>query len=183
MRINRVTENITYKAGDKVVYREKAEQGQIWTVKKIDHRLKRCFIERRTPDRLFQKSAAFHLLMLEVDLPRRLELESKKKPKLKVERVLVEKDQGMVAGFERMVAILRFVNTYVQVDNARLKNAVMPDLSIRSVQRHTDSLVQNGYLDCFRDSMNRGGYFYITKKARALMNWPDPENINPIPDF
>lgn len=178
-----MTENITYKAGDKVVYRQKSDQGQIWTVKKIDHRLKRCFIERRTPDRLFQKSAAFHLLMLEVDLPRRLEFESKKKPKLKVERVLVEKDQGMVAGFERMVAILRFVNTYVQVDNARLKNAVMPDLSIRSVQRHTDSLVQNGYLDCFRDSMNRGGYFYITKKARALMNWPDPEDLNPIPDF
>lgn len=176
-----MTENITYKPGDKVVYREKSDQGQIWTVKKIDHRLKRCFIERRTPDRLFQKSAAFHVLMLEVDLPRRIELEPK--PKLKVERPLVDKDQGMIIGFERIIATLKLVDTYVRVDNAKLKDMVMPDLSIRSVQRYTDSLVQNGYLDCFKDHKGRTGYFYITKKARALMNWPDPEDLNPIPDF
>lgn len=163
------------------MYREKAEQGQIWTVKKVDHRLKRCFIERRTPDRFFQKSAAFHLLMLEVDLPRRRELEPK--PKFKVERPLVDKDHGMIISFERIVAILKLVDTYVRVDNAKLKDMVMPELSIRSVQRHTDSLVQNGYLDCFKDYKGRTGYFYITKKARALMNWPDPEDLNPIPDF
>lgn len=173
-----MTENITYKAGDKVVYRAKADQGQIWTIKKIDHRLKRCFIERRTPDRLFQKSAAFHLLILEVDLPRRTKVVAQlpHRPKSKAQE---EKDNSLVQTFERIASILKLTQAHEEVTTLLIQKMLMPDLTIRTIQRHADALVREGYLECTRRGRGGTNIFKLTNQARAMMNMPIP-GLQPV---
>lgn len=161
-----MTESIFYKAGDRVLLRGKEQGGQIWIVKKVFASVKRCSIQRVTPDRIFEKNIGFKFLILEVDLPRRIKLDE---PKYKGRKSNADTDKRMILTFERIVRVLKFIHANSLADNAMIKAQVMPDLTIRTMQRHTEALAAEGYLG--RVANEQGiACFFVTPKAVELLN-------------
>jgi len=159
-------EEVVYRIGDKVLLKKQAEDGQIWIVKKVFASIKRCSIQRVTPDRIFEKSIGFKFLILEVDLPRRIKLDE---PKGKARKSNTDKDQRMILTFERIAHVLKFIHASSLADNVMIKAQVMPDMTIRTMQRYTEALAAEGYL---RRITNEQGVpcFFVTPKAVELLN-------------
>lgn len=156
-----MTESVFYKVGDRVLLRGKEQGGQIWIVKKVFASTKRCCIQRITPDRIFEKNIGFKFLILEVDLPRRIKLDEPKSN--------VDKDQRMILTFERIAHVLKFIHASSLADNVMIKAQVMPDMTIRTMQRYTEALAVEGYLG--RITNEQGvPCFFVTPKAVELLN-------------
>ena len=163
MNLSAVDEDIVYKIGDKVLYRKIAQLGQIWTIKKINHKAKRCTVQRSTPDRMFERTVGFKFIILEVNLARRIRLDIKKPISVQ------QKDNSLVLTFERVASILKLIYHNPNIDNAFIRQALMPDLSVRTVQRHTDALLKEGYLDREIDGAKRQ-CFCVTNKAIQMLD-------------
>lgn len=168
-----MSEEIIYKKGDKVVFKSQASWGHVWIVKAVNLKQKRCSLRRVTPDSTFEKSSAFKFLMLEADLPRRVTTERPVKMPVKKYK---QKDNSLVLTFERVAKILKLVHENKLIaDNPLINQHVMPDATLRTVQRHTEDLCDAGYLEriTYEKKKHR---FYVTPKALEILNLTDNQN-------
>lgn len=156
-----MSESVVYRIGDNVLLKKQAEDGQIWIVKWVDRKNHRCRIQRITPDRIFERTIGFKFLILEVDLPRRVKPNEPK--------VRIKKDQTLIPVFERIIHILKFIHANALTDNAVIRAEVMQSFSLRTVQRHTEALLCDGYLESLTHPYSKA-HFVVTAKAIELLN-------------
>ena len=79
-------------------------------------------------------------------------------------------EANQIAIFERVIAVLRAIQTMPVASTSALREQVMPDLSQRTAQRYLKGLERAGYvsrvLDAGRHKSN--ARYFLTEKARPL---------------
>lgn len=74
---------------------------------------------------------------------------------------------NQIATFERVISVLRAIQTTPVASTSELREKALPDISQRSVQRYLKNLERAGYV---RRVMGSGGdaRYFLTEKSKQL---------------
>ena len=77
---------------------------------------------------------------------------------------------NQIAVFERVIAVLRAIQTTPVASTSTLREQVLPDLSLRSSQRYLKGLEQAGYVSRVLDAgwHKSDARYFLTEKAKQL---------------
>ena len=77
-------------------------------------------------------------------------------------------EANQIAVFERVIAVLRAIQTTPVASTSALREQVMPDLSQRTAQRHLKGLERAGYIKRKDSGFADESRFFLTDKAKQL---------------
>ena len=79
-------------------------------------------------------------------------------------------EANQIAIFERVIAVLRVIQTTPVASTSTLREQVLPDLSLRSAQRYLKGLEQAGYVSRVLDAgwHKSDARYFLTEKAKKL---------------
>lgn len=77
---------------------------------------------------------------------------------------------NQIAVFERIIAVLQAIQTTPVASTSALREQVLPDLSLRSVQRYLKGLEQAGYVSRVLDAGwgRSDTRYFLTEKSKQL---------------